>query len=73
MCSSRKGNYDNRCVCLTAVGNIEQTTFSFVNVAVDKLVTFRPVCPQKNSVVCGGEWPVLTHNGVWGSAALFGK
>jgi hypothetical protein len=29
--------------------------------------------PANDSVVCGGEWPVLTHNGVWGSAALFGK
>lgn len=31
-------------------------------------------CLTANScVVCGSECPVLTQNGVWGSAALFGK
>jgi len=32
------------CVGPTAVGNLEQTTFSFVNMAVDKLLTFGSVC-----------------------------
>jgi hypothetical protein len=35
-----------KCVGPAAVGDIEQTTFSFVNIAIDKLATFRPVYPQ---------------------------
>jgi len=34
------------CVGPTAVGNVEQTTVGFVNMAVDKLLAFRPVCLQ---------------------------
>jgi len=34
------------CVGPTAARNLQQTTFSFVNMAVDKLLTFGSVCRQ---------------------------
>jgi len=40
------------CVGPTAVENLEQTNFSFVNMAVDKLLTFRPVCLPACKQLC---------------------
>jgi hypothetical protein len=71
VCSSRNGNYDNMCGS-TAVGN-RADSFQFCKYGGRQVVGVSSCLPANSCVVSGSECPVLAQNGVWGSAALFGK
>ena len=60
------------CVGPTAVDN-RAYNFQFCKYGGRQVSDVSSCLPANSSVVCGSECPVLTHNGVWGSAALFCK
>jgi hypothetical protein len=60
------------CVGPTAVGN-RADNCQFCKYGGRHVVGVSSCLPANCCVVCGSECPVLTQNGVWGSAALFDK
>jgi hypothetical protein len=72
VCSSRHSNYDN--VCGSYRGRKHRAdNFQFCKNGGRQVVGVSSCLPANSCVVCGSECPVLTQNGVWGSAALFDK